>query len=173
MTADAGPIGAAERDAALASLYDELRIAAGRLLRREAPMLTLQPTELVNEAALRIIQIERMDWRDRQHFFATSARILRQAMLDAIRKRRRAKRHRPTVLFDSSIDLPDIDVEALDAALTRLEGISPELAQIVELRAFVGLTIDEIAHVTGESASTVKRRWKAARLWLAAELQAG
>ena len=160
-----------ERDRLLADLYDELRGAAARLLRREAPFLTLEPTDLVNEAAVRVMKLDSMSWHDRQHFFATGARILRQAMIDAIRRRRSAKRHVPTLLFADDESGNDIDVEALDAALTRLEAASPELARIVELRFFVGLGMAEIAAVTDSSESTVKRRWRTARLWLAAELQ--
>jgi RNA polymerase sigma factor (TIGR02999 family) len=156
------------RDRMLADLYDELRGAAARLLRREAPNLTLQPTELVNEAALRVLNMDRMSWTDRQHFFATSARVLRQAMVDAIRKRRALKRQAPDVAI--ALEGAPVDVEALDAALVRLEALSPDLARIVELRYFVGLGIPEIAIITDASESTVKRRWKTARLWLASEL---
>jgi RNA polymerase sigma factor (TIGR02999 family) len=157
-----------DRDAMLSELYDELRAAAARMLRRDAPALTLQPTELVNEAALRIVRLERMDWNDRRHFFATSARIMRQAMIDAIRSRKRAKRQAPTILFEAE-DV-GVDVELLDAALTKLEAASPDLARIVELRFFVGLGLEEIAAVLETSESTIKRRWKAARLWLLAEM---
>ena len=162
---------ALDRDHMLAELYDELRAAAARLLRREAPFLTLQPTELVHEAAMRIARLERMSFQDRQHFFATGARILRQAMVDEIRKKRSAKRQAPavTIQIDST---PGVDVEALDAALVKLEAASPELARIVELRYFVGLGIPEIAIVAQASESTIKRRWQTARLWLADELQA-
>jgi RNA polymerase sigma factor (TIGR02999 family) len=160
-----------DRDEMLSELYDELRAAAGRMLRRDAPHLTLQPTELANEAALRIVRLQRMTWNDRQHFFATGARIMRQAMLDAIRSRGRAKRQAPTWIADD--ESGGVDVEALDAALTRLEAASPELARIVEMRFFVGLTPAEIATVTDSSESTVKRRWQTARLWLASELGAG
>lgn len=163
---------AAERDRMLAELYDELRAAASRMLRREAPFLTLQPTELVNEAALRVMKLDRMSWHDRQHFFATGARVLRQAMIDAIRKRRSGKRQVPTIMFEAEHATTGIDVEILDSALTRLEAASPGLARIVELRFFVGLGMPEIARVTGQSESTVKRRWRTARLWLASELKA-
>ncbi len=162
----------AERDAMLVELYDELRAAAARLLRREAPFLTLQPTELVNEAALRVMKLERMSWHDRQHFFATGARILRQAMVDAIRHRRSLKRQAPDVVLIDGEGANGVDVVALDSALTRLETASPELAKIVELRFFVGLGMEEIAAVTDLSESTVKRRWRTARLWLASELNA-
>lgn len=159
-----------DRDAMLVELYDELRAAAARLLRREAPFLTLQPTDLVHEAAMRIVKLERMSWHDRQHFFATGARVLRQAMVDEIRKKRSAKRQAPavTIGFDSG---PALDVEALDAALHKLESAAPELARVVELRYFVGLGISEIAAVSAISESTIKRRWQTARLWLASELQ--
>ena len=161
-----------ERERMLADLYDELRAAASQLLRREAPFLTLQPTDLVNEAAVRVMKLDRMSFNDRQHFFATGARILRQAMMDAIRNRRSAKRQMPTVQFETD-DGGGVDVEALDEALTRLEAASPDLARIVELRFFVGLGVPEIAAVTDTSESTVKRRWKTARLWLFSELQPG
>jgi RNA polymerase sigma factor (TIGR02999 family) len=155
----------------LAELYDELRAAAARLLRREAPFLTLQPTELVHEAAMRIVRMDRMTWHDRQHFFATGARILRQAMIDEIRKKRSAKRRAPTLTVQAGSG-PAVDVEALDAALVKLEASSPELARVVELRYFVGLGIAEIAAVSDSSESTIKRRWQTARLWLASELGA-
>ena len=161
-----------ERDRMLADLYGELRQAATRLLRREAPDLTLRPTELVNEAALRVMKLERMSFADRRHFFATGSRILRQAMVDAIRARRAAKRQAPTVRFEAEERVAGVDVEALDAALVRLEAIEPALARVVELRFFVGLTVGEIAAVSAESESTVKRRWQTARLWLASELAA-
>jgi RNA polymerase sigma factor (TIGR02999 family) len=162
---------ALDRDLMLAELYDELRAAAARLLRRDAPFLTLQPTELVHEAAMRIARLERMSFQDRRHFFATGARILRQAMVDEIRKKRSAKRQPPTVTIQID-STPGVDVEALDAALVKLEAASPELARIVELRYFVGLGIPEIAVVAQTSESTIKRRWQTARLWLADELQA-
>ncbi len=162
---------ALERDRMLAELYDELRAAAARLLRREAPFLTLQPTELVHEAAMRIARLDRMGFHDRQHFFATGARILRQAMVDEIRKKRSAKRKAPTVTIQVDA-APEVDVEALDAALVKLEAASPELAKLVELRYFVGLGIPEIAVVSDTSESTIKRRWQTARLWLADELKA-
>ena len=154
----------------LAELYDELRAAASRLLSREAPTLTVQPTELVNEAAVRVMKLERMSWHDRRHFFATGARILRQAMLDAVRRRRSQKRQRPEIFLVDEDGMKLHEIEALDAALNRLESSSPELARIVELRFFVGLAIPEIAQLTEQSDRTVKRRWQTARLWLATEL---
>jgi RNA polymerase sigma factor (TIGR02999 family) len=161
---------AADRDQMLEELYGELRAAAARMLRRDAPFLTLQPTELVNEAAMRIVKLERMTWQDRQHFFATGSRILRQAMVDEIRRKRSAKRQAPTVLLQAESDQAGLDIVALDAALVKLESVSPDLAKLVEMRFFVGLGITEIAAVMDASESTVKRRWQTARLWLADEL---
>lgn len=159
-----------DRDQLLSEVYDELRAAAARMLNYDAPHLTLQPTELVNEAALRIGRLEKMSWNDRQHFFATGARIMRQAMMDAIRSRKRAKRQAPTIFLEADGPNAGVDIEALDAALTKLEDISPDLAKIVEMRFFVGLKPDEIAVVLESSESTIKRRWQTARLWLASEL---
>lgn len=156
-----------ERDELLAAVYDELRRASAKLLRRDVGYLTLQPTELVNEAVMRVMNLDRMNWQDRQHMFATCSRVLRQAMIDAIRKRRAAKRQIPEVgILAADAGMP-VDIERLDDALTRLETLSPDLTRIVELRFFVGLTVEEIAAVNGESERTVKRRWQAARLWLA------
>ncbi len=162
-----------ERDEMLADLYGELRRAAARLLARESPTLTLQPTELVNEAAIRVMKLERMSWNDRQHFFATGARILRQAMMDAIRRRKSLKRQAPQIYITDGDTGEGVDVQALESALTRLEAASPELARIVELRFFVGLGVSEIATLTDQSDCTVKRRWQTARMWLAAELSPG
>jgi RNA polymerase sigma factor (TIGR02999 family) len=161
------------RDQMLAELYDDLRAAAARLIRMEAPDLTMQPTELVNEAALRVMKLDRMSFVDRQHLFATGARILRQAMLDAIRRRRASKRQAPVAHDPADNDESPVDVELLDLALTRLETAAPDLARIVELRFFVGLGIAEVAAVTGTSETTVKRRWQTARIWLAAQLDGG
>ncbi|MDE2339854.1 MAG: sigma-70 family RNA polymerase sigma factor, partial [Alphaproteobacteria bacterium] len=159
-----------QRDIMLAELYHELRSAAARLLRREAPDLTLQPTELVNEASLRLMQIDRMTWIDHQHFYATGARILRQAMTDAIRKRKRMKRQVPDALLDCVVLNENVDVIALDAALVKLEKADPQLARLVEMRYFVGLSIDEVALISNVSPATIKRRWQTARAWLASEL---
>lgn len=158
------------QDQMLSELYDELRAVAQRMLRRDAPQLTLQPTELANEAATRILRLRQMSFNDRQHFFAMGARVMRQAMLDAVRSRRRAKRQAPEVWIEDADGVEQIDLVLLDRALEQLEGISPDLARIVELRFFVGLTVAEIAEVLECSEPTVKRRWRTARLWLAEQL---
>lgn len=159
-----------DRDRLLADMYDELRRAAARMIRREAPQLTLRPTELVNEAAMRVMQLDRMTWHDRQHLFATCARVLRQTMIDELRKRRALKRQAPgiTLTFD---DLSGgIEIERLADLLTDLEEISPPLSAIVDLRFFAGLTVAEIAASTGQSERTVKRRWQTAKTWLATQM---
>lgn len=157
----------AGRDELLAAVYDELRRASARLLKREVSYITLEPTELVNEAVMKVISLDRMDWRDRQHMFATCSRLLRQSMIDAIRRRRASKRQVPEMGFVLNDAARPVDIERLDDTLNRLEALSPELSRIVELRFFVGLTVEEIAAVTGQSERTVKRRWQTARLWLA------
>ncbi len=161
-----------DRDEMLAQMYHELRAAAARLLQREAPYLTIQPTELVNEAAMRVMKLDQMSWNDRQHFFATSARIMRQAMIDAIRRRRSQKRRAPTILMSAEQGQEAVDIEALDDALKRLETIHPDMAKIVDMRFFVGMTTEEISAATDISESTVKRRWLTAKAWLSEELRA-
>lgn len=155
-----------DRETLLAEVYDELREAAARLVRREAALVTLQPTELVNEAAIRVIGLERMAFADRQHMFATASRILRQTMLDEIRKKRAAKRQAPEVTMLLADMGRDVDVDVFADLIERLEAISPDYAQVVDLRFFVGLTLDEIATSLGISERTVNRRWQAARAWL-------
>jgi len=154
----------------LAEIYGELRRAARRLLYQEASDLTLRPTELVNEAALRVLALNRMTFKDRQHLFATCSKILRQTLFDEIRKRRSQKRQRPDITVIALDVHPRVDAEVLEDALARLEEISPELAAIVDMRYFTGLSIEEIAEATGQSPRTVKRRWHTARAWLAEDL---
>lgn len=156
-----------DRDELLVAVYDELRRASARLLRREVAYLTLQPTEIVNEAVMRVMKLDKMEWNDRQHMLATCSRFLRQAMLDAIRKRRAAKRQVPELSLLIEDAGPPVNVERLEEVLHRLEELSPDLAQIVELRFFVGMKVEEIAAITNQSERTVKRRWQTARLWLA------
>ena len=159
-----------DNSALLTEVYQDLRKAARRLLYREASDISLSPTELVNEASLRILALRHMSFTDRQHLFATCSRILRQTLFDEIRKRRSLKRQIPDITL--VIDAPDsrVDAEALEEALARLEMISPELATIVDMRYFVGLTTEEVAAATGLAERTVKRRWQTARAWLAQEL---
>jgi RNA polymerase sigma factor (TIGR02999 family) len=166
---------ASARHALLNLCYTELRRLAHRLLAGDAAALRLQPTELVHEAALRVLNLDRMEWRDRAHFLATAATIMRQALIDEVRKFRSAKRQaRPvvTTLFDPGVATIDLDIEKLDAALRELAQVDPERARLVELRFFAGLTVGETAEVLELSTATVKRRWDVSRAWLLRRLSA-
>jgi RNA polymerase sigma factor (TIGR02999 family) len=156
-------------DQLLATLYPRLRSAAARMLRQESAVITLDPTELVNEAALRLIRLDRMSWQDRAHFLAICCRIMRQVIVDKARQVRAAKRQHLSVTTSwlrENIAAESIDADVLDEALQKLAEVSPDHARLVELRFFVGLSIAEIAHVSGTSERTLKRQWQSARAWL-------
>jgi len=162
------------RDRLLEMCYAELRRLARRMLAGDAASLHLQPTELANEAAIRILKLDLMRWQDRAHFLATAATVMRQALLDEVRHFRADKRQLPaivTTLFDRGIATIDLDLEKLDSSLKRLATVSAERARLVELRFFVGLTIEETADVMEISAATVKRQWDVARAWLLRDIQ--
>ncbi|MDX2236221.1 MAG: ECF-type sigma factor [Hyphomonadaceae bacterium] len=173
-TGGAGPKGpAAAPGDLLADHYDEFRRVAGRVLNGDAQRLQIQPTDLAHEAAIRIVGLDRLHLEGRTHFLSLSARVMRRILIDEVRRLRARKRQAPAVETQWPDGAPGaIDVEALDEALTRLEAISPERASLVERRFFAGLTLEEIAALDGVSESTVKRQWRAARAWLAAQLQA-
>ncbi len=162
---------AGAQEALLGAYYGELRAIARRLLRGDGAAQLLQPTELANEAVLRLLKLDRIAWNDCIHFLAVAATVMRQVLLDEVRKARALKRHAPTLqtLWPDS-DRAALDIEALDEALTALHGVSPERAALVEMRFFGGLTAAEIALVQGTSERTVKRQWRAARAWLLARL---
>jgi len=159
-------------------VYDELRRIAARYISRERPGQTLQATALVNEAYLRLAAERPREFANRTHFLAIAALSMRQILVQRARARKAAKRggapHRIT-LDDRNIEqahLPaDIDVLALDEALSKLATLDPEQAQIVELRYFGGLTVEETADVLGLSPATVKRHWAMARAWLKQALE--
>ena len=156
-------------------VYDELRRLAASYLRRERPGQTLQATALVHDAYLRLLQDSKLSWQNRAHFFGIAARSMRQILIERARARHAAKRggDRVRVTFDPGllVAAPDsIDLEALDDALTRLAAQDPELARVVEVRFFGGLSIEETAEAMGFSPATVKRRWTLARAWLARDL---
>ncbi len=154
------------RDRLFALLYPELRRAAAAMVRRE-PGLSMSTGDLINEAVARLIGLNRIAWTDRAHFMALAARMMRRALLDHVRSRRRLKReHQKVELTTGIADAPDVELEDLNAALERLAAIDAERADIVEMRYFGGMEIADIAVVLGMSESTVKRRWNAARLWL-------
>jgi RNA polymerase sigma factor (TIGR02999 family) len=159
----------------LPMVYAELRRMAARQLRRERPGHTLQPTALVHEVYLRLVDQRRVDWHNRAHFFGVAAQVMRRILVDHARRQSAGKRGDgvPGVALEVARSAPapnDIPVLALDHALGRLEAIDADLAKIVELRAFGGLTIEEAAHVLDVSPSTAKRDWRAARAWLKREL---
>ena len=162
-------------------VYDELRRLARRYVRKEHAGQTLQATALVNEAFLRLVDAREVDWHDRTHFFAICARIMRRILIDAARARASLKRGGQAERIEHSTafnldGLPATDSDpgdqlcALDDALNALAQIDPRRAQVIELRFFGGLTVDETAHVLEISPQTVMRDWRIARAWLAREL---
>lgn len=156
-------------------VYAELRRIAARQLRGERAGHTLQPTALVHEVYLRLVDQRHVDWRDRAHFFGVAAQVMRRILVDHARRRRAGKRGDglPSMSIDEAKDAiaPDaIPVLALDHALDRLAGLDEGLARVVELRAFGGLTIEEAACVLKVSPTTAKREWRFARAWLTREL---
>jgi RNA polymerase sigma-70 factor (ECF subfamily) len=162
-------------DRLLPLVYAELRRIAARQLRRERVGHTLQPTALVNEAYLRLVDQRRVDWRNRAHFFGVAAQMMRQILVDHARRHNAGKRgdglqHVSIDEVEAPAPGDHMSVLALDQALGRLEKLDQGLAQIVELRAFGGLTIEEAAHVPKVSASTAKREWRTAKAWLTREL---
>ena len=161
----------------LVLLYDRLRVIAHRQLRREVDGHTLETDGLVHEAFLRMLGVERMQWRDRQHVLAIAARMMRRVLIDYADRRRAGKRGGgavPVELDESLVAVEDHvdDIRAVDDALVRLEALNPRQAQVVECRFFAGLSIEETAGILGLSPATVKRDWIAARAWLNRELEA-
>lgn len=157
----------------LSACYQELRSIARGLLAGDGAAQHFQPTELAHEAALRLLRLRRIDVADQTHFLALSARVMRQVLVDEMRRVRAAKRQVPSALttwFEPGPETSVVDIERLDRSLTRLASISPVRARIVELRFFAGLQIDEIVDIMGLSASTLKRHWKSARAWLLRDL---
>jgi len=156
-------------------VYAELRRIAARQLRPERVGHTLQPTALVHEAYLRLVGQRNVDWQSRAHFFGVAARVMRRILVDHARRHRASKRGEGVrcVSIDEAKEVAaanEIPILALDHALDRLKTLDAELAKIVELRAFGGLTIDEAAHVLNVSPSTAKRDWRTAKAWLNREL---
>jgi len=163
-------------------VYDHLRQLARQHLRKERADKRLDPTALVHEAYLRLLDARTLDWHDRGHFFAVSATIMRRILVDAARARATVKRggDRQQVEHSGAIDLdrlPAIDTEraaqicALDDALNDLARIEPRAAKVVELRFFGGLSVEEASESLGVSVQTIVRDWKLARVWLSQELR--
>ncbi len=162
--------------AVLTMLYDRLRVIARRELAREEGGHTLETDGLVNEAFLRLVGVDRMQFRDRDHVLATAARMMRRVLIDYADRRRAQKRGGGEIavpLDESLIAIEEHvdELRALDEALDRLGTINPRHAQVVECRFFAGLSIEETATALELSPATVKRDWIAARAWLNRELQ--
>jgi RNA polymerase sigma factor (TIGR02999 family) len=158
-------------------VYDELHRLARHYMRHERSGHSLQATALVNEAYLRLADYTRMQWQDRAHFFAVSAQVMRRILVEHARrhnvKRGRGVQH---VSLDEVVVVgpgedAETDLVALDEALVGLARIDPRKAQIVEMRFFGGLTVEEIGEVLKVSAGTIKRDWRAAKAWLYGELR--
>jgi len=152
-------------------VYDELRRLAAGYLRRESPDSTLQPTALVHEVYLRLVYQRRIEFHNRSHFFGAAAQIIRRVLVDRAREKQAAKRggNADRVALDDAlaVSVPvDIDMIALDTALSDLSGFDAQKAKVVELRYFVGLSIPETAEILGLSPTTIKREWSIARAWL-------
>ena len=159
-------------EALSAGLYGELKRLARIQFSGERAGHTLQPTALVSEAWMKLIQADKVEWRDRAHFMAVAARVMRQILVDSGRRKRAVKRRTPTtVQLGQAVDSPVVDLLALDQALARLEDMDAEQARVVELRYFGGLTIPETAEVLDLSVATVNRSWRAARAWLFMQLE--
>lgn len=159
-------------------VYDELRRLAASALRRERAGHTLQPTALVHEAFLRLVNSPETPWESHAHFVAIAARVMRRVLVDHARRRKAFKRGTGEVRVPlDDVDVPaatlDVDLVALDEALARLATFDERQARIVELRFFGGLSVPETAVLIGASERTVKRDWQVARAWLTRELSPG
>jgi len=156
-------------------IYDELRRLARQCMRRERAGHMLQTTALVNEAYLRLVNSSRVQWNDRAHFFAIAAQLMRRVLVDEARKRKNQKAggEFTRIALDEAL-MPsqqrDLDLLALDQALDRLGQFAPRKCQVVEMRFFGGLSINETGVALGISADIVKREWRTAKLWLLNEL---
>lgn len=165
-------------DALAPLVYAELRKIAHGYMRGEREEATLQATALVHEAYLRLVDVGRVDWQDRAHFFAVSAQVMRRILVDAARSRLRVKRGGNEVKLNLE-EMPDIaggrsdDVVAVDDALNELAKLDPRKAKVIELRFFGGLSVDETAAVLKISPQSVMRDWRLARSWLMRELSHG
>jgi RNA polymerase sigma factor (TIGR02999 family) len=162
-------------DALLPAVYQELRHQAARYLRRERAGHTLQTTALIHEAYIKLIDQRNVHWQNRAHFFGIAAQAMRRILVDHARAKNRAKRGGSDIRVSfNEANLvgqqQDLDIEALDEALTRLSKIDEQQSRIVELRFFSGLTVEETAEVLGISPATVKRDWSMAKAWLHREI---
>lgn len=155
-------------------VHEELRRLAGRHMRHERAGHTLQASALVNEAYLRLIQVNRVPWQNRAHFFAMASRLMRRILVDAARAKGYQKRAGgQKVSLGEAVavaDTPSQDFVALDDALITLEAIDPRKCKVVEMRFFAGMSLEETAEALHLSVGTIKRDWRLAKAWLAREL---
>jgi len=163
------------REALIPLVYDELRRLARSFLARQRPDHTLQSTALVHEAYMRMVGHTSVHFENRGHFFAVAAQLMRRILVDHARKHNAAKRggKNVTLVLDDGLAVPagsEIDLAGLDDSLKTLAELDPRQANIVEMRFFAGLSIDETAKVLGISPATVKREWMTARTWLFDEM---
>jgi RNA polymerase sigma factor (TIGR02999 family) len=169
----------AAADTLVSLVYSQLRRQAARYLSRERRDHTLRPTALVNEAYLRLVHQRRVVWQDRAQFFAVAATVMRRLLVDYARQHGASKRggFRTVSLDDGETvaiaPAPDLDILALNDALTELAAVDPIRARMIELRFFAGLTTDETAEALGVSAATVTRGWRVSRAWLHTRLAGG
>jgi RNA polymerase sigma factor (TIGR02999 family) len=158
-------------------VYNELRRLAGNYLRRERQNHTLQPTALVNEAYLKLIDQKNARWQNRAQFYGVAAQLMRRILVDHARQHQAAKRggsdqQRLSITSaETIIKQPELDFLALNEALNELAQIDPQQSKIVELKFFGGLSIEETAEVLGVGHATVERDWKMARAWLRRKLE--
>ena len=157
-------------------VHEELRRLARRQMAGERPGHTLQPTALVNEAYLRLVNLKQMQWQDRAHFFAMGARLMRRILVDFARSRGYQKRGggATQVSFTEALEVAagqPTDVVALNDALEALAAVDERTSRVVELRFFGGLSVEETAEVLNVSRETVKRDWKFAKMWLLRHLR--
>ncbi|MCM3905658.1 MAG: sigma-70 family RNA polymerase sigma factor [Pyrinomonadaceae bacterium] len=163
-------------DDVIHAVYKELRRMADRYLRMEHPGHSLQPTALVHEAYLRLIDQTQVNWQNRAHFFGVAAQMMRRILVDHARTKQRDKRGGParTLSLDEVLDVGKgraADLVALDEALESLTGIDPRKGRVVEMRFFGGLSVEETAAVLDVSPQTVMRDWKLAKAWLYQEIK--
>ena len=166
-----------ELDELMPVVYEELRRLAQRYLSRERENHTLQTTALVHEAYLRLIDQKAVDWQNRAQFFGIAARMMRRILINHANDRQAKKRqgYATRISLDDAVNFfekAELDLTTLDEALNKLAELDPQQAQIVELRFFGGLTIEEVSEVLEISESTTKREWGSAKLWLRRQLGA-
>ena len=160
------------RERLLGLYYEEFRVIARRVLSGDHGRMQIQPTDLVHEAAIRMIHSDCLAAGDQSHFLALAARVMRLTLIDEVRRHKAAKRGGDvmTLLTDFADQSTELDIEDFDGTLDRLALVDADAARIVELRFYTGLTMPEIAASTGLSERTVHRRWQTARDWLLKEM---